>query len=136
LKKNKFLEEFPIALDMIHRALRAGHSSERALEMVAARSTGPLGGVFQQISDKIRLGEPPEIVLAEMSNRIGIDEFRMLSIVLVLQRETGGSLAESVENFSKIIVVSHLPTMKDQFPVQFFIQKGVQGSTVSVIEQG
>ena len=39
-------------------------------------------------------------------------------------------------NFSKIIVVSHLPAMKDQFPVHFFIQKGIQGSTVSVIEQG
>ena len=40
------------------------------------------------------------------------------------------------EDFSKIIIVSHLPAMKDQFPVQFLIEKGVQGSTVSVIEQG
>lgn len=40
------------------------------------------------------------------------------------------------EDFSKIIIVSHLPSMKDQFPVQFFIEKGVQGSTVSIIEQG
>ncbi len=39
-------------------------------------------------------------------------------------------------NFSKIIVVSHLPAMKDQFPVQFVIQKGVQGSTITVVEQG
>lgn len=40
------------------------------------------------------------------------------------------------DDFSKIIIVSHLPTMKDQFPVHFFIEKGVQGSTVNVIEQG
>jgi DNA repair protein SbcC/Rad50 len=40
------------------------------------------------------------------------------------------------DDFSKIIIVSHLPTMKDQFPVQFFVEKGVQGSTVRVIEQG
>lgn len=40
------------------------------------------------------------------------------------------------DDFSKIIIVSHLPAMKDQFPVQFFIEKGVQGSTVSIIEQG
>ena len=39
-------------------------------------------------------------------------------------------------NFSKIIVVSHLPAMKDQFPVQFVVQKGVQGSTITVVEQG
>ena len=40
------------------------------------------------------------------------------------------------DDFAKIIIVSHLPSMKDQFPVQFFIEKGVQGSTVSIIEQG
>jgi exonuclease SbcC len=40
------------------------------------------------------------------------------------------------DDFSKIIIVSHLPAMKDQFPVQFLIEKGVQGSTVSIIEQG
>ena len=40
------------------------------------------------------------------------------------------------DDFSKIIIVSHLPAMKDQFPVQFVIEKGVQGSTVSIIEQG
>lgn len=40
------------------------------------------------------------------------------------------------DDFSKIIIVSHLPTMKDQFPVQFYIEKGVQGSTVNIIEQG
>ncbi len=40
------------------------------------------------------------------------------------------------DDFSKIIIVSHLPSMKDQFPVQFYIEKGVQGSTISIIEQG
>ncbi len=103
VEKNKFLADFPIALDMIHRALRAGHSSERAIEMVATRVEGPVGKVFQQISEKMNLGGPPEIVLTDISNQIGIDEFRMLSIVLILQRETGGSLAEAIENFSKII---------------------------------
>jgi tight adherence protein B len=103
VQKTKFLAEFPTALDMIQRALRAGHSAERAIEMVASRITGPIGTSFQLISEKMSLGEPPEVVLAEISNRVGIDEFRMLSIVLILQRETGGSLAEAVENFAKII---------------------------------
>lgn len=40
------------------------------------------------------------------------------------------------DDFSKIIIVSHLPSMKDQFPVQFYVEKGVQGSVVSIIEQG
>lgn len=103
VQKTKFLADFPTALDMIQRALRVGHSSERAIEMVATRVTGPTGAAFQQIAEKMSLGEPPEVVLADVSNKVGIDEFRMLSIVLILQRETGGSLAEAVENFAKII---------------------------------
>ncbi len=102
-RRNQFLDEFPIALDIMRRALRAGYSSDRAIEMVAEQQSGLIAAVFRTISDKMRLGEPVEAVLAEMSNRIGIDEFRMLSIVLVLQRETGGSLAEATENFSEII---------------------------------
>ncbi len=103
IQKKKFLEELPTALDMIQRALKAGYSSEKAIEMVSLRTSGPIGKVFQQISEKMTLGESPEAVLADLSNQVGIDEFRMLSIVLILQRETGGGLAEAVENFSKII---------------------------------
>ncbi len=102
-QKNMFLVEFPIALDVIRRALRAGYSADRSLEMVSEQQKGPIGKVFHTISHKMRLGEPAEAVLAEMSNRLGIDEFRMLSIVLILQRETGGSLAEAADNFAKII---------------------------------
>jgi tight adherence protein B len=102
-QRNKFLDEFPVALDMIHRALRAGHSADHALEMVATQATGHIGKVFQQVVDKIHMGESPESVLSETSDRLGIEDFRMLAIVLVLQREMGGGLAEAVENFSNII---------------------------------
>ena len=102
-RKKEFLEEFPIALDVIRRALRAGYSTDRALEMVAEQQKGPIGKIFHTIGDKMRLGETLEAVLGEMANRLGIDEFRMLSIVLVLQRETGGSLAEATDKFAKII---------------------------------
>ncbi|HUX78874.1 MAG TPA: type II secretion system F family protein [Alphaproteobacteria bacterium] len=102
-RKKEFLNEFPIALDVIRRALRAGYSSDRALAMVSEQQKGPIGKIFNTISDKMRLGESPEAVLGDMANRLGIDEFRMLAIVLVLQRETGGSLAEATDNFAKII---------------------------------
>ncbi len=102
-RKNRFLENFPNALDMIRRALRSGHSVERAIEMVAAQQGGLVGESFRMITDRMRLGETLEGVLTEMSNKVGVDEFRMFSIVLILQRETGGSLSEATENFSKII---------------------------------
>ncbi len=102
-RKNEFMESFPVSLDVMRRALRAGYSVDRALEMVAEQQKGMVGDIFHTVSHKMHLGEPVETVLADMSNKVGFDEFRMLSIVLVLQRETGGSLAEATENFSKII---------------------------------
>lgn len=101
--KKKFLEGFPIALDIIRRALRAGHSIDRAIAMVIEQVSGPVGESFKIIVDQLSLGKPFDEVLADMANRLGIDDFRMLAIVIVLQRETGGSLAESIDNFSKII---------------------------------
>lgn len=101
--KELFLREFPVALDIIRRALRAGFSTEKALEMVAEQQKGLIGQAFKTISDRLRLGETTEDVLADMSNRIGVNEFRLLAIVFVLQRETGGSLADSAENLSKVI---------------------------------
>jgi tight adherence protein B len=102
-RKNHFLQAFPHALDMIRRALKAGHSVDRALEMVVDHMGGPVGDAFKRVTEKMRLGESVEHVLAEVANRVGVDDFRMLAIVIVLQRETGGSLAEAMENFSKII---------------------------------
>lgn len=102
-RKNLFLEEFPVALDVMRRALKAGFSADRSLEMVAEQQTGQIAQIFKTIGEKMRLGESVEVVLADMANRIGIDEFRMLAIVLVLHRETGGSLAEAMENFAIII---------------------------------
>lgn len=101
--KELFLQEFPIALDIIRRALRAGFSTEKALEIVAEQQKGRIGIAFKTISDRMRLGENTETVLADMSNRIGINEFRLLAVVFVLQRETGGSLADSAENLANVI---------------------------------
>jgi tight adherence protein B len=71
--------------------------------MVVEQLAGPVGQAFKQMVDQLTIGRTFDDVLAEMSNRIGIDDFRMLAIVIVLQRETGGSLAEAIDNFSKII---------------------------------
>ncbi|MBY0292903.1 MAG: type II secretion system F family protein [Alphaproteobacteria bacterium] len=100
---NLFLNDFPTALDTMRRALRAGYSADRTMEMVAEQQAGLVGEVFRVITEKMRLGESAETVMAEMSNRLGINEFRMLSIVFILQRETGGSLAEAMESYAKII---------------------------------
>ncbi len=106
-RKNAFLDEFPIALDIMRRALKAGFSVDKSLEMVSEQQAGRVGKMFLIISERMRLGETLEAILGDMANRIGVDDFRMLAIVLVLHRETGGSLAESMENFSTIIRTRH-----------------------------
>src|SRR5262249_54817393 len=85
------------------RALRVGHSTDRALAMVAEQGMGLVGETFKSLTEKMQLGAPMEIALAEVANHLGIEEFRMLAIVLILQRETGGSLAEVTDNFANII---------------------------------
>jgi len=102
-RRTAFLSEFPIALDIIRRALRVGHSTDRALAMVAEQEMGLVGQTFQSLTEKMQLGTPMEIALAEVANRLGIEEFRMLAIILILQRETGGSFAEVTDNFANII---------------------------------
>lgn len=102
-RKKKFLDDFPAALDIMRRALKAGHSMERSLSMVAEQQSGVVGESFKKMMDSLRIGQPFEEVLTEMSNRIGIDDFRLLAIVIVLQRETGGSLSEAMNNFAQVI---------------------------------
>ena len=102
-RRTAFLNEFPVALDTIRRALRVGHSTDRALAMIAEQGEGLVGETFQSLTEKMQLGAPMETALADVANRLGIEEFRMLAIVLILQRETGGSLAEVADNFANII---------------------------------
>jgi tight adherence protein B len=102
-RKKKFLEDFPVALDIIRRSLRAGHSIDRSIGMVVEELSGPVQLAFKQLVDQLQIGVPFEKALADLANSIGINDFRMLAIVMVLQRETGGSLAEAIDNFAKII---------------------------------
>jgi len=102
-QKKKFLELFPDSLDLIRRALRAGYTPDRAMLMVAEEAEDPVGPAFREVVDRVKVGDSMELALADTANRLDLMEFHLLAIVLVLQRETGGSLADVIENFSKIM---------------------------------
>lgn len=102
-EKNRFLNGFPDALDLIRRALRAGYAADRAIVMAAEESPEPVKSAFKSVLNRLSIGEPLEDALEDVANDVGIDEFHMLAIVLVLQRDTGGSLADVVENFGSIM---------------------------------
>ena len=102
-QKTLFLNAFPDALDLIRRALRAGYAADRSIIMAAEESPEPVKSAFQEVIDRLSIGEPLEEALGDVANNVGVDEFHLLAIVLVLQRDTGGSLADVVENFSAIM---------------------------------
>ena len=102
-RKSEFLKIFPNALDMIRRALKAGHTPSRAMEMVAHEVDQPVGPVFRLIVDRMSLGETLENALVEASSRLDIDDFHFLAVVMILQKETGGSLSEAVENLAGLL---------------------------------
>lgn len=102
-RKTEFLKVFPNALDMIRRALKAGHTPSRAMEMVANEVDAPVGPIFRLIVDRMSLGETLENALGEASSRLDIDDFHFLAVVMILQKETGGSLSEAVENLAALL---------------------------------
>lgn len=101
--KKKFLAQFSDALDLIIRAVRAGVPANHAIAAAGQEFTEPLGSEFRLMGDGLRLGIDLKDVLDEANQRIAIPEFSFFSVCLLLQRETGGQLTETLENLSQII---------------------------------
>ena len=102
-KKMQFLEQFPDAIDMMIRGVKAGLNIARIIKLVSMEAKDPIAGEYLTISRKMDLGMEPEKVLVEAADKIDIEEFRFLVVALVLQMENGGTLGEILVNLSGII---------------------------------
>ncbi|MDR1361939.1 MAG: type II secretion system F family protein [Holosporaceae bacterium] len=102
-KKMAFLEQFPDAIDMMIRGVKAGLNVARVIKLVSLEAKDPIAGEYRTISQKLDLGIKPEEVLVDAANRIDIEEFRFLVVALVLQIENGGVLAEILHNLSGLV---------------------------------
>lgn len=98
-----FLKGFPDALDLMIRAVRAGVPVVHAIITVGKELPYPVGREFRIMGDSLRLGMDQQDVMDAASKRIGIPDFRFFVVCLQLQRETGGPLADTLENLSSII---------------------------------
>ncbi|MGF6918388.1 type II secretion system F family protein [Paraburkholderia sp. 40] len=98
-----FLAALPDAIDMIVRAVRAGIPVVKVLPMVAQESTHPLAGEFKRIGDSLQLGMDLEEVLSAAVQRVHVADFSFFCVCLLLQRETGGQLGETLENLAGIV---------------------------------
>jgi tight adherence protein B len=93
----------PEAADFIARALRAGHSFTNVLQIVGNELSEPLSGEFRIAREEINYGVPMSEALHNMAARIPLTDLRYLIIAVLIQRETGGNLAEILGNISHII---------------------------------
>jgi tight adherence protein B len=96
-------EQLPDAADFIARALRAGHSFSNVLQIVGNELPEPLSGEFRIAREEINYGVPLSEALHNMAGRIPLTDLRYLVIAILIQRETGGNLAEILGNISNII---------------------------------
>jgi len=99
----KFEELFPEAIDTLARAVRAGHAFTTALEMITDEVTEPVAGEFRQLFEEQKFGMPVRDALMNLTERMPLVDVKFFVTAVMLQRETGGNLAEILDNLSYVI---------------------------------
>jgi len=99
----KFEEQFPEALDLLSRALRAGHAFQTSLGMVADEVAEPVGPEFKKTFDQQNFGLPLKECLFELADRVPLLDVRFFATAVTIQRETGGNLAEILDNLAYVV---------------------------------
>jgi tight adherence protein B len=99
----KFEELFPEAIDTLARAVRAGHAFTTALELITNEIGEPIAGEFRQLYEEQKFGMPVRDALMNLTHRVPLVDVKFFVTAVMLQRETGGNLAEILDNLSYVI---------------------------------
>ena len=99
----KFEEQFPEALALISRALKAGHTFTTGLAMVAEEMPAPIGPEFRLLYDQQNYGMPLPDALKEFARRVVLLDARFFVTAVLIQRESGGNLSEILDNIATVI---------------------------------
>jgi len=102
-RQKKFAAQFPDALDIIVRSLRAGHPVPIAIAMVGREMPDPIGSEFGVVSDEVTYGADLETAMRNLYCRIGSDDLPLFVTAIAIQGATGGNLGEILENLSGVI---------------------------------
>jgi tight adherence protein B len=100
---NAFEEGLPEAIDLLGRAIRAGHPLSSGLQMVADETQEPISSEFRRTFEEQRFGLPFEDAISAMADRITIVDVRILTTAILIQRLVGGNLAEVLDNLASVI---------------------------------
>jgi tight adherence protein B len=98
-----FASQLPFALDLIKSSLEAGHSLQRALQVLVSEFADPLGSEFRTVLEQNRIGLPLPRALEDMLKRVPEDDLRLLVVAVRVQTEVGSSLAQIVGRLSEIV---------------------------------
>jgi tight adherence protein B len=100
---HSFEEQFPDCLEFVARSMRAGHAFSVAIEMAHREFSDPLGGELRRTFEEQNLGQPLEIVLRKLSQRVPSMDVQFFVSAVLLQKRTGGNLAELLDKLAQLI---------------------------------
>jgi tight adherence protein B len=96
-------QQLPDTLDLVGRAMRAGHALPSGLQMAGEEMVDPIAREFRITHDEINFGVSMQQALANLSERVPITDVRYFVVAVLIQREAGGNLAEILDNLSQLI---------------------------------
>lgn len=96
-------QQLPEIIDLLSRALKAGHAFPGALQMAATEGTEPAATEFRMVFDEVNFGVPMQNALMNLAVRVPINDLRYFVIAVLIQRESGGNLAELLDKISNLI---------------------------------
>jgi tight adherence protein B len=99
----KFQEQLPEALDLLSRAVRSGYALSAGLEVIAQEMTDPIKSEFAAVVDEVNLGLTLKEALYNLCERVPGMDMRFFAIAVLVQKETGGNIAEILDNISRLI---------------------------------
>jgi len=129
----RFMNHFPEALEMFARSLRAGHSFTGAIQLVSQEMPDPIAPEFSKVFEEQNLGIPLRQALIGMTDRVDILDVKFFVTAILIQRETGGNLAEIIDKIAYVI--------RERFRVQgqlkiFTAQARISGTILALLPVG
>jgi tight adherence protein B len=116
---NRFQRDFPDAVDMMTRAIRAGHAMGSSIRLVSEEMPAPVGPEFARVAEEMRLGRDLGEALAGLEQRVPAEDVRFFCTAVSIQRTTGGNLAEVLDRLAEVIrerfkLLSHARVLSTQ----------------------
>lgn len=121
----KFRADLPEALEMISRALAAGHSFSTTLRLISEEMPDPIAGEFARVYEEQQVGLSLKSALQNLLQRVPVMELKMCVIAVLVQRETGGNLAEILETSAQ--------TLRERFRIMEDLKTLTMSSRMSAI---